>query len=99
MKPIRVMHVDDETEFLETLIKRMRKRNLDITEAGSGEEALAMLPDHPVDVMVLDVRMPGIDGIETLREVKKRYPLVEVIMPTGHASVEVAVEGMELGHL
>jgi len=92
-----VLLVDDETEFRETLMKRLRKRNLLITGASSGEEALAVLERTPVDVVVLDVRMPGMDGIETLRAIKKQCPLVEVIMLTGHASLEVAIQGMELG--
>lgn len=97
METIQVMLVDDEVEFLETLIKRMKKRNVDITGVKSGEEALITLDQNQVDVVILDVRMPGMDGIETLKEIKKRYPLIEVIMLTGHASVEVAVQGMELG--
>ena len=97
MDAIQVLLVDDEVEFLETLIKRMKKRNVDITGVKSGEEALMALDQNQVDVVILDVRMPGMDGIETLKEIKKRYPLIEVIMLTGHASVEVAVQGMELG--
>ena len=89
--------VDDEVEFLETLVKRMKKRGVHVSGAKSGEEALAFLSKNPVDVVVLDVKMPGMDGIETLRSIKKRHPLVEVIMLTGHASVEVAIQGMELG--
>ena len=92
-----VLLVDDEAEFLETLTKRMKKRGVSVSGVSSGEEALAALDQNPADVIVLDVRMPGMDGIETLREIKNRYPLVEVIMLTGHASVEVAVEGMEMG--
>lgn len=97
MDEFKVLLVDDETEFRETLMKRLRKRNLVITGASSGEEALAVLERTPVDVVVLDVRMPGMDGIETLRAIKQRWPLVEVIMLTGHASLEVAIQGMELG--
>jgi DNA-binding NtrC family response regulator len=93
----KVLVVDDEIEFLETLIKRLKKRGLNITGVGSGEEALQILKEIPVDVVILDVRMPGMDGIQTLREIKKGYPLVEVIMLTGHANLEVAIEGMELG--
>lgn len=97
MDAFSVLLVDDETEFLETLVKRLRKRNLSVHGAGSGEEALKCLDEEPIDVVVLDVKMPGMNGIETLRAIKKNYPLVEVIMLTGHASMEVAIEGMELG--
>jgi len=97
MKNIQVLLVDDEAEFLETLIKRMRKRNVDIAGVRSGEEALSALDRKPADVVVLDVRMPGMDGIETLKQIKQRYPLTAVIMLTGHANMEVAVQGMELG--
>jgi DNA-binding NtrC family response regulator len=92
-----VLLVDDESEFVETLVKRLRKRNLNTTGVGSGEEALEVVRTEPVDVVVLDVKMPGMDGIETLRELKKLSPLVEVIMLTGHANMEVAITGMELG--
>jgi DNA-binding NtrC family response regulator len=92
-----VLLVDDEVEFLETLVKRLKRRNLAVTGANSGEEALELLSHTPVDVVVLDVKMPGMDGLTALREIKKRFPLVEVIMLTGHASMEVAIEGMEQG--
>ena len=94
---LRVLLIDDERDFLETLVKRLRKRNLEVSGANSGEEALRVLRETPMDVVVLDVRMPGMDGIQVLREIKTINPLIQVIMLTGHASVEVAVEGMELG--
>jgi DNA-binding NtrC family response regulator len=97
MEGFNVLLVDDEGEFLDTLVKRIQKRNVNAKGVKSGEEALAFLERNPVDVVVLDVRMPGMDGIETLRALKKQYPLTEVIMLTGHASLEVAIEGMELG--
>ena len=97
MDAFKVLFVDDEMDFLETLMKRMKRRGVDVEGVESGEEALKVLEDKQVDVVVLDVKMPGMDGIETLREIKKRYPLIEVIMLTGHANVEVAIEGMELG--
>jgi len=92
-----VLLVDDEEDFLETLLKRLLKRRIKATGAGSGEEALKILKETPPDVVVLDVRMQGMDGIQTLKEIKKIRPLVEVIMLTGHANLEVAVEGMEAG--
>lgn len=95
--PSSVLFVDDEEDYLATLLKRMRKRNVTAVGAGSGEEALAVLEKQPADVVVLDVRMPGMDGIATLRKIKEMAPLTEVIMLTGHASLEVAREGMELG--
>ena len=97
MKNFNVLLVDDEPEFLETLVKRLTKRGLNIRTAKNGQEALAVIRGKGIDVAVLDVRMPGIDGIQTLREIKKLDPLMEVIMLTGHASIEVAIEGMELG--
>jgi len=92
-----VLLVDDEAEFVETLVKRLRKRKVNTAAVGSGEEALKILKEMPIDVVVLDVKMPGMDGIETLRQIKNISPLVEVIMLTGHANMEVAIEGMELG--
>jgi DNA-binding NtrC family response regulator len=97
MEGFRVLLVDDEADFLDTLVKRMSKRKVVAHGVGSGEDAIAYLNRNEVDVVVLDVKMPGMDGIETLREVKKKFPLTEVIMLTGHASMEVAIEGMELG--
>jgi DNA-binding NtrC family response regulator len=93
----KVLLVDDEEEFLKTLIKRLRKRNFLVDAVPSGEEALAYIKSNPVDVVVLDVRMPGMDGIQTLNAIKATRPLIEVIMLTGHANVEVAVRGMDLG--
>ena len=93
-----VMLVDDEVPFVETMTKRLTKRNLAILSAFSGAEALEKLKTQKnVDVVVLDVKMPGMDGIETLREIKRAHPLVEVVMLTGHATVETAIEGMKLG--
>ena len=96
--PPRLMLVDDELAYLETLIKRLTRRGYAVRSAGGGQEALDELARDPdVDVVVLDVRMPGMDGIETLRRLKERHPLIEVVMLTGHASVEAAIRGMEIG--
>jgi len=92
-----VLLVDDEKEFLETLLKRLRKRRIKVTGANSGEEAIKIVKETPPDVVVLDVRMQGMDGIQTLAEIKKIRPAIEVIMLTGHANLDVAVEGMDLG--
>jgi DNA-binding NtrC family response regulator len=93
-----VMLVDDEVPFVEALTKRLKKRNLNILTAFSGREALQTLDKHRnVDVVILDVKMPDLDGIETLREIKKAYPVTEVVMLTGHATVESAIEGMRFG--
>jgi len=97
LESLKVLFVDDEIDFLETLMKRMKKRGVDVAGVGSGEQALDYLYNQPVDVVVLDVRMPGIGGINALREIKKIDPLMEVIMLTGHASIEAAIDGMELG--
>jgi DNA-binding NtrC family response regulator len=97
MNPCRVLLVDDEVQFVQTLTKRLERNKLSVQAVHSGGDALRHLADNPTDVVVLDMKMPGMDGIATLREIKARQPLVEVIMLTGHASVEAAIDGMELG--
>jgi DNA-binding NtrC family response regulator len=98
MDAFRALVVDDEEDFLETLVNRMNKRNIDTTGAKSGEEALELMKKKLFDVVILDVKMPGgMDGIEALREMKKIQPLAEVLLLTGHASVETSIEGMKLG--
>ena len=97
LEEVSVLLVDDEVDFVSTLTKRMKRRNLKASSVNSGEDALEFLDQHPMDVVILDVKMPGIDGIETLRKIKQQYPLIEVIMLTGHANVEVAIQGMEIG--
>jgi DNA-binding NtrC family response regulator len=93
-----VLLVDDEVPFVEAMTRRLTKRGLDVKSAFSGEEALQTLKKlKHVDVIILDVKMPGMDGLETLKEIKKAYPIVEVIMLTGHATVESAIDGMKLG--
>jgi DNA-binding NtrC family response regulator len=93
-----VLLTDDEVPFVETMTKRLTKRELRITSAFSGEEALKKLDaDQGIEVVILDVKMPGMDGVETLKQIKARHPLTEVIMLTGHATVETGIEGMKLG--
>ena len=94
---IRVMLVDDEKEFVDVLAERLEARDFELVKAYSGDEALAKLQQHDIDVTILDVLMPGKDGVETLQEIKLAKPLVEVIMLTGNATVETAVEGMKKG--
>ena len=96
MKP-RILLVDDEEMYLEYLSKRLINRGYDVTKCLTGEEALQRVKTDDFDVIILDVLLPGIDGIETLREINTRKPLSEVIMLTGHTSLESGVEGMRLG--
>ena len=98
MNKTKLLLVDDEKPFLDTITKRLEKREFNVSAVYSGKEALAELENNKkIEVVVLDVKMPGMDGIETLIEIKKSFPLVEVIMLTGHATVETAIDGMKLG--
>ena len=98
MSIANVLLVDDEAEFVETFSERLELRDLEISKAFDGEEALQVLEtNRTIELVILDVKMPGMDGIETLAEIKKRYPLVEVIMLSGHADVESAIDGMKQG--
>jgi DNA-binding NtrC family response regulator len=95
-----VLIVDDEVPFVETLVKRLAKRDVRVDFAFSGQQALEKLAASgptKTDVVILDVKMPGMDGLETLAEIKEKHPLIEVIMLTGHATVESAIEGMKQG--
>ncbi len=97
MENVRILFIDDETAFLDTIIKRMKKRGFDPERASSGKDGLAVLEKNPIDVVVSDIRMPGMDGIEVLCEVKKRYPKTEVILLTGHATSQDGVVGIKEG--
>ena len=95
-----VLIVDDEFAFVETLVKRLAKRDLRVVAAHSGAEALEKLEASgptKIDVVILDVKMPGLDGLETLARIKEQHPLIEVVMLTGHATVESAIDGMKKG--
>jgi DNA-binding response OmpR family regulator len=94
---IKVLLVDDEKEFVDALAERLEIRDFEVTKAYDGDEALNIIGSADVDVVVLDVMMPGKGGIEVLREIRKTRPLVEVLMLTGHASVETAIDGLKNG--
>lgn len=98
MSQANILLVDDEIPFVETMAKRLNKRGFQVVSAHSGQEALDRLSQHTtIDVVILDIKMPGMDGIQVLEEIKNRFPIVEVIILTGHATVESAIEGMKLG--
>ena len=100
MMELSVLVVDDEEAFVDALARRLGKRGFRIATATSGAKALEILDEGGAtrtDVVVLDVKMPGMDGLETLAAIKERHPLIEVIMLTGHATVESAIEGMKRG--
>lgn len=94
---IKVLIVDDEEQFVEALAERLEVRDFQVAKAYNGDAALAAIEAQSVDVVILDVLMPGRDGIQTLRDIKNTRPLIEVIMLTGNATVETAIEGMKLG--
>ena len=93
----RLLLVDDEEQFVETLSERLTMRDYDVTTSLTGEDAIEKIKNYNFDVVILDVRLPGIEGTEVLREIKNLKPLIEVIMLTGHGTVEMAIEGMKLG--
>ncbi len=97
MAATSILLIDDETQFLATMAKRLRKRGFLVREAGSGLEGLRELEEQPAEVVVLDVGMPDMDGIQVLREIKMRFPRTQVLMLTGHADMEVAISGMAMG--
>jgi len=98
MESFRILVVDDELDFTETIVNRLKKRHLQAEGVGSGEAAISSLSQGAFDVVLLDIKMPGgMDGIDVLREIKRVQPEAEVILLTGHASIETSIEGMKLG--
>ena len=92
-----VLLIDDEEQFLKVLGERLETRGLKVNTVTSGEDALTLIDDKNYDAIVLDLAMPGIDGIETLKLLKEKNPDLEIIMLTGHATVQKGVEAMKLG--
>jgi len=97
MAEYRVLLVDDEEEFVSALSERLMLRGIEVDSALNGEEALASLKEKEFEVVILDVMMPGLGGLEVLRQIKSTYPNTQVILLTGHGSTREGIEGMRLG--
>jgi len=88
----RVLLVDDEEDFLKTLAERLQTRGLKVSTATSGDNALASIEGQEYDLIVLDLAMPGIDGLETLKRIKAKQPEAEIIMLSGQGSIKTSIE-------
>jgi DNA-binding NtrC family response regulator len=97
MKEARILLVDDEAVFANNMSKLLSRRGYQVTAVNSGDEALRALMDNSFDVMVLDLKMPGMDGIATMHEMKKLGLLTEVLILTGHGSIDTALEAIQIG--
>lgn len=93
----RVLLVDDEEDFLEVMVERMSNRGVDVATSNSAQDALKMIEKESYDAIILDFMMPGMDGIETLKAIKAKKPELQIILLTGHATVQKGVEAMKLG--
>jgi len=98
MREVRVLIVDDETDFASTLAERLRLRNFDAQAVSGADEALALIQGgFRADVVLLDLKMPGVDGLAALTLLKGEDPTLEAILLTGHGSTAAAIEGMQRG--
>ena len=93
----KVLLVDDEEEFLETLVKRLELRGLKVTGVTRGADAVQLADKQNFDAIVIDLAMPGMDGLETLKRIKKTHPDAEIIMLSGQGTVKTSIEAMKLG--
>jgi len=97
MDGLRVLFVDDEDELVGAVVERLELRQIQATGATSGEQALALLEKQDFDVVVLDVRMPGLGGLDVIKRIKSTHPDLEVVLLSGHGSSEDVDEGLRLG--
>lgn len=97
MSQTKVLLVDDEVEFASALAERLQMRDYDVKTAANGLEAMALFHNSPPDVVILDLRIPGMDGLEILKNIKIFDPTIEVLILTGHGDVESVAEGMQSG--
>ncbi len=97
MAEYRVLLVDDEEEFVSALSERLMLRGIEVDSALNGEEALARMVEKEFEVVILDVLMPGLGGLEVLKQIKSTHPHTQVILLTGHGSTREGIEGMRLG--
>jgi two-component system, OmpR family, response regulator len=93
----KILLVDDEVVFTTNMSKILSRRGYVVVAVNDGKSALEAIDEHEFDVVILDMKMPGMDGMTALREIKRRWPCVEVIILTGHGSVESGIQGMQLG--
>jgi len=94
---VRVLHVDDETDYSAALARRLAKRGFHVATAESGPMALEILAEEMFDVILLDIKMVGMDGIKTLGEIKRLYPRAEVVMLTAHANTDIVISSLAMG--
>lgn len=97
MNPVKVLLVDDEAGYSSTLAKRLSRRGLAVRAVESGKEALGAFEEEMFDIVLLDIKMAGMDGIKTLSELKRLYPLVEVVMLTAHANTDIVISSLAMG--
>ena len=97
MDLMRVLIIDDEDQFVDAVVERLRLRGFEANGVTSGQDAMELLHQRSYDVVLLDVKMPGLGGLEVIRKVKEKWPDLQVVMLTGHGSTQDAEEGMQLG--
>lgn len=97
MNDVRVLLIDDEAGYTDALAKRLGRRGLSVMTAGGGAQALEIMASSPFDVVLLDIKMAGMDGIKTLSAIKRRHPEVEVVMLTAHANTDIVISSLAMG--